>query len=165
MNYANIKWCDIANGSGVRISLFVSGCTRHCKGCFNQIAWDFNYGQPFTPEVARKIETEAQKEYISGITILGGEPLEPQNIDAVSYFILDFKKNCPDKTIWLYTWRPIEDLVERAGHSETVRRILEYVDVIVDGEFMEDKKDPSLAFRGSSNQRIINVKEYMRKLK
>lgn len=151
-NYANIKYCDIANGPGVRTSIFLSGCNHHCKNCFNQIAWDFNYGNPLTHEVIDKIIESAQPEYISGITILGGEPLANEANQHATYTICKkFKEKFPNKTIWLYTGFTYEDVAHLS--------LMNYVDVVVDGLFVEELKDLMLQFRGSSNQRIIDVKK------
>lgn len=150
MNYSAIKTCDIANGPGVRVSLFVSGCRNHCPGCFNQCTWDFNYGQPFTNETLLTIMDQLSKPYITGLTILGGEPLEPENIDQVTTIISVCKRHFPDKTIWLYTGNNFQDYTENTC-------LMKNTDVIVDGRYEQDRRNVSLAFRGSSNQRIIDV--------
>lgn len=151
-NYANIKYCDIANGPGIRTSIFLSGCNHHCKNCFNKIAWDFNYGKPLTDEVIDKVIESAQPEYISGITILGGEPLANESNQHATYAICKkFKEKFPNKTIWLYTGFTYEDVAHLP--------LMKYVDVVVDGLFVEELKDLMLQFRGSSNQRIIDVKK------
>ena len=155
MNYATIKWTDIANGEGVRISLFVSGCTRHCKDCFNAVAWDFNYGQPFDEEVQNKIFEGLKADYIAGLSLLGGEPFEPENQRALLPFVREAKKRFPDKTIWCYTGYRFEDLLAHPLR----RKLVELCDVIVDGRYNEAERDLSLHFRGSRNQRIINVAE------
>ena len=147
MNYATIKYCDIANGEGVRTSLFVSGCRRHCPNCFNAVAWDFNYGAPFTDAVKGQIIESLAPGYINGLSLLGGEPLEP------------VKARCPGKTIWCYTGNNLEHEVWQpgCGRCEVTDEFLQYIDVLVDGEFVQDKYDISLRFRGSSNQRIIDM--------
>lgn len=160
MNYAQIKTCDIANGSGVRVSLFVSGCTHHCKNCFNKETWDFNYGDPFTEEVAEMIYTECEPDYITGLTILGGEPLEPQNQRGLYEFMKEFKKRYPQKNIWCYsgyTYEQLTDRNERRCHIDITDEILKMIDILVDGEFADELKDITLRFRGSSNQRIIDM--------
>lgn len=153
MNYGAIKLCDIANGEGVRVSLFVSGCRRHCKGCFNEDTWDFNYGKEFTITEHMKIFEQLQKPYISGLSILGGEPFEPENAPAVVALVEHMKRALPNKSIWVYTGFSYE-LISNAMFSS----VLQYIDVLVDGPYIESLRDPSLAFRGSSNQRIIDVK-------
>lgn len=160
MNYASIKNCDIANGDGVRISLFVSGCRHKCKNCFNFEAWDFNYGNPFTDKQMKEIEDLLQPDYIDGISFLGGEPLEPENQEGVASVIKMIKDKCPNKSIWCYsgfTWEYLNDvMLPKCPH---LNYILSNVDVLVDGPFVEDLKNPDLAFRGSANQRIIDCKE------
>lgn len=161
MNYATIKKCDIANGEGVRVSLFVSGCTHHCKNCFNKIAWDFWYGTPFTEETEKEIFTELDKEYISGLSVLGGEPFEPSNQRALYPFIKEIRKRYPEKNIWFYTGFTFDEktgtLCEEEKNCEVTRLLLKNIDVLVDGAFIEELKDISLKFRGSSNQRVIDV--------
>jgi anaerobic ribonucleoside-triphosphate reductase activating protein len=159
MNYATIKNCDIANGPGVRISLFVSGCTHHCKGCFNEIAWDFEYGQPFTQETIDMILELMKPSYIKGITLLGGEPFEPQNQPMLVKLLRQIKAHYPDKTIWAYSGYLFDQdiLPCRLGDPAVTMEFVSYLDVLVDGRFVQEKKDLSLRFRGSSNQRIIHV--------
>lgn len=162
MKYANIKKYDIANGSGVRISLFVSGCTHHCKGCFNSIAWDFNYGNEFTKEIEDQIIHDLQPNYIAGLSLLGGEPFEPENQKVLLPFIKRVKLIYPNKDIWCWTGYLLEDLIDpnkasRAKCKYTLE-MLKYIDILIDGEFKEDLKDITLQFRGSSNQRIIDIK-------
>ena len=147
MNYAGIKKVDTANGPGVRVSLFVSGCRNHCKGCFQPETWDFDYGEPFTNKTEDELITALRPSWIQGLSILGGDPMEPENQKALLPFIRRVKETLPDKDIWLYTGYLLEDV----GSSP----LLSYVDVVVDGPFMEDQKDAGLAFRGSRNQRII----------
>ena len=160
MNYATIKWTDIANGEGVRISLFVSGCTHRCKNCFNEIAWDFSYGEPFTEEVEEKILKEFASDYIAGLSLLGGEPLEPQNQEALYPFVKKVKEQYPQKTVWCYTGYELDTelLSGKAGDTETVRRMLSCIDVLVDGRYIEALHDITLLFRGSSNQRLIDLR-------
>ena len=159
MNYATIKNCDIANGPGVRISLFVSGCTHHCKGCFNEIAWDFEYGQPFTQDTIDMILELMKPSYIKGITLLGGEPFEPQNQPPLVELLRQIKAHYPDKTIWAYSGYLFDQdiLPCRLGDPAVTKEFVSYLDVLVDGRFVLEKKDLSLRFRGSSNQRIIHV--------
>ena len=156
MNYATIKNCDIANGPGVRVSLFVSGCTHRCPGCFNEVAWDFHYGEPFTEAVMEKILTMLQPAYIKGLTLLGGEPFEPQNQGAVVELLRRIKKEMPEKSIWAFSGYLFEkDIL--SGRLGDTSEYLSYLDVLVDGPFIQAKKNLSLRFRGSENQRIIDV--------
>ncbi len=159
MNYATIKNCDIANGPGVRVSLFVSGCTHHCKGCFNEVAWDFAYGEPFTQEVEDRILAMLAPSHIKGITLLGGEPFEPQNQPALVKFLHRVRERYPEKTIWCFSGYLFDRdiLPGRLGDPAITREMLRLLDVLVDGPFILDKKDLTLRFRGSSNQRIIHV--------
>lgn len=156
MNYAEIKNCDIANGPGVRVSLFVSGCTHHCPGCFNEVAWDFQYGEPFTEEVMDRIVEMLCPNYIRGLTLLGGEPFEPENQAGVVALLRKIKKELPQKTIWAFSGYLFDrDIL--SGRLGDTREYLSYLDVLVDGPFVEAKKNLSLRFRGSENQRIIDV--------
>ena len=159
MNYASIKDCDIANGPGVRVTLFVSGCTHHCKGCFNQEAWDFNYGQPFTQETIDQILNILKPSYVRGLTLLGGEPFEPQNQGPIVELLRQLKAVYPEKSIWAFSGFLFDrDILSgRLGDWETTKEYLSYLDVLVDGPFVEAKKDLMLRFRGSSNQRLIDV--------
>lgn len=159
MNYAEIKECDIANGPGVRISLFVSGCTHHCPGCFNEIAWDFGYGEPFTEEVEDKLLVMLKPSYIRGLTLLGGEPFEPQNQEPIVKFLRRVKAAYPKKSIWAFSGYLFDrDILSgRLGNPEITKEYLSYLDVLVDGPFVEAKKNLSLRFRGSENQRLIDV--------
>lgn len=159
MNYAAIKQCDIANGPGVRVSLFVSGCTHRCKGCFNEVAWDFDYGQPFTQQTIEVILEMLSPAYIRGITVLGGEPFEPQNQPAVLELLRQIRCKYPEKTIWAFSGYLFDRdiLAGRLGPAEVTKALIDCLDVLVDGPFILEKKDLSLRFRGSSNQRIIDV--------
>lgn len=159
MNYAAIKNCDIANGPGIRVSLFVSGCTHHCKGCFNEVAWDFNYGQPFTQQIIQELLEMLKPPHVKGITILGGEPFEPENQPAVLELLQQVKESYPNKSIWVFSGYLLDrDILSgRLGPWEITREYLNYIDVLVDGPFVLEKKDLTLRFRGSSNQRIIDV--------
>ena len=161
MNYAEIKTTDIANGEGVRVSLFVSGCTHHCKNCFNRIAWGFDYGTPFTHETQEALLKALAPDYIAGLTLLGGEPLEPQNQRGLLPFVEQFKARFPNKSVWCYTGYTYNDkgaLKEERANCECTPRLLSLIDVLVDGPFIEEQKDIRLRFRGSSNQRIIDLK-------
>ncbi|MBQ7801647.1 MAG: anaerobic ribonucleoside-triphosphate reductase activating protein [Oscillospiraceae bacterium] len=159
MNYATIKNCDIANGPGVRVSLFVSGCTHHCKGCFNEVAWDFDYGEPFTRETMDRILDMLRPAYIKGLTLLGGEPFEPQNQGPILELLRRVKRELPQKSIWAFSGYLFDRdiLTGRLGPWEITEEILGYLDVVVDGPFVESKKNLSLRFRGSENQRLIDV--------
>lgn len=159
MNYAEIKTCDIANGEGVRTSLFVSGCTHRCKGCFNEIAWDFNYGKVFDEQVEEYILKELEPSYIAGLTLLGGEPFEPDNQRGLLPFLEKVKKQFPNKNIWCYTGYLYDSDLCREGRAycECTDRMLELIDILVDGPFVEAQKDIRLKFRGSSNQRLIDL--------
>lgn len=166
MNYATIKNCDIANGPGVRVSLFVSGCTRHCKDCFNREAWDFHYGEPFTQEVQDHILSLLSPAYIKGLTILGGEPMEPQNQPGVLELVRRIRAELPEKTIWCFTGYVLEkDLLSgRLCDLDTVTLpLLRSLDVLVDGPFLAEQKDLSLSFRGSRNQRLIDMPKTLEK--
>ncbi len=161
MNYATIKPRDIANGPGVRVSLFVSGCTRKCKDCFNREAWDFHYGEPFTQETIDYIIEELRPDYMTGLTVLGGEPFEPQNQPGVLELVRQVRKALPDRTIWAFSGYTMDGymLPGKLGPKETTMELLRYLDVLVDGPFIAERKDLSLRFRGSSNQRLIDVKK------
>ena len=164
MYYGEIKNCDIANGIGVRVTLFVSGCTNHCKNCFQPQTWDFCYGKPFTDDVADKIINMLRPDYIAGLTLLGGEPFEPQNQKALLPFVKRVREEFPQKTIWSFTGFTWEQLHEDGSHPRCIvtDELLSNIDVLVDGRFMEELKDISLRFRGSSNQRIIDVKKTLK---
>ena len=160
MNYAQVFICDIANGPGCRTSLFVSGCTHHCKDCFNEMAWDFNYGKEFDQHVQDTLIEESTSSYIDGFTFLGGEPMEIVNQKVLRPFIERIKKELPDKNIWIYsgyTYEELSDPNNKRCHGEDTDAILAMTDVLVDGEFDWKKKDITLRFRGSSNQRVIDI--------
>ncbi len=167
MYYADIKKADVANGLGVRISLFVSGCTHHCKGCFNEEAWDFNYGNEFTNKEIDKIIDLMDHSYIAGLTLLGGEPLEHVNQQGLLPLLRRVKEKFPDKNIWCYSGFTFEtDILEKMYKEwKETPELLSYIDVLVDGKFEIDKKDIKLRFRGSSNQRIIDVKKSLKENK
>ena len=158
MNYATIKNCDIANGPGVRVSLFVSGCTHRCPGCFNEVAWDFDYGQPFTQETIDTILNMLKPSYIQGLTLLGGEPFEPRNQGAVVELLRQMKAAYPEKSVWAFSGYLFDkDII--SGRLGDTAEYLSYLDVLVDGPFIEAQKNLSLRFRGSGNQRLIDVKK------
>lgn len=161
MNYGEIKNYDIANGEGVRVSLFVSGCTHHCKNCFNPETWSFEYGKPFTKETEDYIIECLSPDYIDGLSLLGGEPFEPQNQEVLLPFLRRVRNELPKKTIWCYTGYLFdrELLSESRARCESTDEMLSLIDVLVDGEFIQALHDISLAFRGSSNQRIIDVQK------
>ena len=159
MNYADIKLFDVANGTGVRVSVFVSGCTHHCKNCFNPDTRDFGYGKPFTDVEINHIIDSCKEDYIAGLSLLGGEPMEYVNQQGLLPLARKFKETYPDKTIWCYTGYTFEtDLLDRMCNEwEYTKELLSYIDVLVDGEFIDEQKDLSLRFKGSRNQRIIDV--------
>ena len=158
MYYGEIKKTDIANGIGVRVSLFVSGCTRHCKNCFNPQTWAFDYGRPFTEETEEELLQALTPAYISGLTVLGGEPFEPANQKALLPFLRRVRGLFPQKSIWCYTGCTLEnELLTGSHHGEETQEILSLLDVLVDGPFVEELKDIRLRFRGSSNQRLIDM--------
>lgn len=160
MNYATIKKFDIANGPGVRVSVFVSGCRHHCPNCFNREAWDFSYGCEFTDEVLQDVIKAASPEHIAGLSLLGGEPFEKENRQGLIKLCRAFKEKYPDKTIWCYTGFVLdEELLKDKENIEEIKEFLSLIDVLVDGRFVEKLKSLSLLFRGSSNQRIIDVKK------
>jgi len=172
VNYASIRTCDIANGEGVRVTLFVSGCTHRCKGCFNPDQWDFDYGEPFTRETEDEILKDLEPDFISGLSILGGEPMEPSNQQVLVPFLRRFREKFGDtKTLWVYTGCVVEELKggkvekwnggivhESRWRTDVTDEFLSFVDVLVDGPFVEELKDISLPFRGSSNQRILRLR-------
>lgn len=159
MNYAEIKPYSIENGTGVRVSLFVSGCNNRCKGCFNPETWDFAYGKPFTKETEEEILKELEPSYIAGLTLLGGDPGEMQNQRALLPLLRAMKERLPEKTVWAYSGYYYEDfLPEGRVYCEASEEFLGYLDVLVDGPFVLEQKDIALKFRGSKNQRVIDVK-------
>lgn len=165
MNYGQVYYNDVANGIGCRTSLFVSGCTHHCKGCFNEMTWDFNYGVPYTKEVEDDIINSLKPDYIAGLTILGGEPMEIVNQKHIKPLLSRIKKEVPKATIWIYSGYLFEELTDpdnKRCHGEDTDEILSMTDVLVDGEFVMDKKDLTLRFRGSSNQRVIDVQKSLK---
>ena len=163
MNYATIKWYDIANGEGVRISLFVSGCTHQCKNCFNKVAWDFDYGQPFDDEIQNKILKELASPFIAGLSLLGGEPFEPQNQAALLPFVREVKRLYPNKPIWCYTGNVLDVesglFLPDSKNTECTKELISLMDVLVDGPYVESLHNICLKFRGSSNQRVIDVQK------
>ena len=167
MHYATIKWTDIANGEGVRISLFVSGCTHHCKNCFNQVAWDFSYGEVFDDVVAETIFKHLESPFIAGISLLGGEPLEPQNQISLLPFVRECKRRFPQKSIWCYTGYVLDEkegvLCEKHKNTPCTKELISLFDVLVDGPYIEEQKDIRLKFRGSANQRVIDVPKTLEK--
>lgn len=160
MYYGEIKNCDIANGIGVRVSLFVSGCTNHCEHCFQPETWDFHYGQPFTAETQETLLQLLTPAYINGLSLLGGEPFEPGNQRELLPFLRRVKALYPGKTVWAYSGFTLEELRTPGSYPccEVTESILAMVDVLVDGRFIEAQKDISLLFRGSANQRLIDMK-------
>lgn len=161
MHYATIKYDDIANGSGIRTCLFVSGCTHACKGCFNKEAWNFKYGNEFNRAVELKILESLEPRYVAGLSLLGGEPLELVNQLALVDFLKEVKTTYPEKTIWCYTGYVYDTELSEGGraHNEATKELLSYIDVMVDGKFIQEEYDISLRFRGSRNQRIIDVQK------
>ena len=159
MHYSTIKDCDIANGIGVRITLFVSGCTNHCKNCFQPQTWDFNFGEPFTEETEEKLLEMLKPDYINGLTLLGGEPMEPQNQRALVPFLKRVREAYPNKNIWCFTGFTYEVLKTDGSHPrcEVTDEMLSLIDVLVDGRYVDELKDLTLQFRGSSNQRLIDM--------
>ena len=159
MNYATIKFYDVANGTGVRISLFVSGCRHHCKGCFNAETWDFSYGEPYTQETEDSIIDGLKPDYITGLSLLGGEPFEPETQPALTALLRRVKTQLPEKTVWCYTGYTYDaDLAEGGSvFTDVTREMLSYIDILVDGEFIEEQRDLTLRFRGSRNQRILTL--------
>ena len=167
MNYALIRENDIANGPGVRTSLFVSGCRHHCKGCFNPETWNFNYGSLFTQNEIDQIIQATEPSFVDGLTLLGGEPLEPENQEGLIELLKQFKQKLPNKTVWCYSGFSFEnDLLPKINNNiEHIKELLSLVDVLVDGKFVEELKSSALLFRGSSNQNIIDVKQSISKNK
>lgn len=161
MYVGQIITADSANGTGIRVSLFVSGCTNHCKGCFQPETWDFEYGRPYTPEIEQMLLQELSKSYYDGLTILGGEPFEPSNQREIVKLIRRVKTECPDRNIWVYTGFTYDKDLVSGGcrYIECTDEILDNIDVLVDGRFVQELKNVSLVFRGSENQRIIDMKK------
>ncbi len=165
MNYADIKFTDTANGPGVRVTLFVSGCTHHCKNCFNKETWDFNYGKPFTEKEEQTIIDALKPSYIRGLTLLGGEPFEPQNQKVLADFVEKVKRIYPEKTIWAFSGYLFDkDIISKMYKNDYTQKILSNIDILVDGPFIEELKSPALRFKGSSNQRTIDVQESLKTL-
>lgn len=159
MNVATIKWYDISNGPGVRVSLYVSGCRNHCKGCFNPETWDFAYGTPFTAETEQKIIDGMKPDYIKGFTLLGGDPFEPENSEVLAPFMERLRAAYSDKSFWCFTGYDYEKDLLTGKKGDNAMRILNTLNVLVDGKFVEELKDLNLKFKGSSNQRTILIKE------
>lgn len=161
MNYADIKQYDVANGLGIRVSLFVSGCTHHCKNCFNKETWDFQYGNPFTEEEIQKILDYLKPSYVSGLSLLGGEPFEPENQEGLLPLVRKVKEVYPEKDIWCYTGYLLDEDIcgKMLDHVPETRELLSYIDILIDGPFVEERKNLKIRFRGSDNQRIIDVKK------
>lgn len=164
MNYAEIKYCDVANGPGVRASLFVSGCSHHCPGCFNEIAWDFNYGKPFTQDTIDSIIESLKPDYIQGLTLLGGEPFEYSNQKGLLPLVRQVREVLPQKDIWCFTGFLFDkDIIENMCKKwKETNELLSYIDVLVDGRFVEELKNLNLKFKGSENQRTILVNESLK---
>lgn len=163
MNYSAIKYCDIANGTGVRTVLFVSGCRNHCKGCFQPETWDFAHGEPFTEEVENAILESLEPSYIKGLTLLGGDPMEPENQKALVPFLRRLKEAYPTKDIWAYTGYILErDLIIGGKcYTEDTEEMLSYIDILVDGPYKEEEYSIMLKFKGSANQRIIDCRHFL----
>lgn len=162
MNVAEIKTNDIANGEGVRTSLFVSGCRHHCPDCFNEIAWDFHYGKPWSEEVEREILDSIAPPWIAGLSLLGGEPFEPENQKELLALLKAFRKRFPQKNVWCYSGFTFEEITGKKtsrAFTDTSTEMLKYIDILVDGKFKKELKNITLKFRGSENQRIIDVKK------
>lgn len=159
MHYGEIKNCDIANGEGVRVTLFVSGCTNHCKNCFQPQTWDFDYGKPFTEETEAELFRLLAPRYIRGLTLLGGEPFEPENQRSLLPFLRKLRRELPEKTVWAFTGFTWEELHTEGSHPrcEVTDELLSLIDVLVDGRYVEELKDIGLRFRGSSNQRLLDL--------
>ena len=164
MNYAEIKYCDVANGPGVRTSLFVSGCSHHCPGCFNEIAWDFNYGKPFTQDTIDSIIESLKPDYIQGLTLLGGEPFEYSNQKGLLPLVRQVREVLPQKDIWCFTGFLFDkDIIENMCKKwKETNELLSYIDVLVDGRFVEELKNLNLKFKGSENQHTILVNESLK---
>lgn len=168
MNYATIKYTDIANGEGVRVSLFVSGCRHHCKNCFNEVAWDFSYGNKFDETIQEKIIKELSPDFIAGLTVLGGEPMEPENQEGLYPFLKKVRELLPNKTIWMYTGYTFDELngkLKENKNTEYTQKIFSLLDVLVDGAYIDELHDIRLVFRGSSNQRVLDVQKTLKEKK
>ncbi len=166
MNYSEIKYYDIANGTGVRTTLFVSGCRNHCEGCFQPETWNFDNGEPFTAEVEDQIIESMKYDYVTGLTLLGGDPFEEENQAVLAPFMNRFKAQCPDKNVWAFTGYLLEDLLPGGRkHTEYTDDLLATIDILVDGPFVLAKKNLWLKFRGSENQRLIDLNEYRKSRK
>ena len=164
MHYAEVKYFDVANGPGIRVSLFVSGCPHACPGCFNEIAWNYEYGEEYTEEVEEKILKAVSREEIQGLSLLGGEPLYPANLHAILPLLRKFKERLPKKDIWCYSGYTYEELLSRKGEEKKeIDEAFSLLSVLVDGRFIEAEKDITLLFRGSRNQRLICIPETRRK--
>ena len=161
MNYGNIKLVDVADGPGVRVSLFVSGCRHHCKGCFNAETWNFDYGKPYTKETEDEIVKALQPAFIEGFTVLGGEPFEPENQAVVVKLLKRIRETYPKKSIWCYTGYTYDTDLQKGGkvYTDVTEEMLSYIDVLVDGEFVEEERDITLKFRGSRNQRLLKLSD------
>ncbi len=160
MNYAAIKKNDVANGEGIRVSLFVSGCRHACKGCFNSEAWSFEYGEPYTKATEKEILSACDKAYIDGLSILGGEPFEIENQEPLLELLKGFSRRFPQKGVWCYTGFTLDEIMEGSRASTPIaKEILSYIDVLVDGKFIEKQRNLNLRFRGSANQRLIDMKK------
>lgn len=158
MHFGSLKTCDIANGTGIRTVLFVSGCTHHCKGCFQPQTWDFSYGEEYTKDTEDEIIESLKPSYVHGLTLLGGEPMEPENQRALLPLLRRIRTELPGKSIWAYSGYTYEELCgESRARCEVTEEILSLIDVLVDGEFVEEQRNISLQFRGSENQRLIDV--------
>ena len=161
MNYSEIKYFDIANGTGVRTTLFVSGCRNHCEGCFQPDTWNFQNGKSFTREIEDEIISSMNSEFVSGLTLLGGDPFEEENQEGLIGFMRRFKTECPGKDVWAFTGYLLEDLLEGGRkHTDVTDELLSYVDILVDGPFVLSKKNITLTFRGSENQRLIDMNAF-----
>lgn len=162
MNYGEIKYCDIANGTGVRTVLFVSGCRNHCEGCFQPETWNFQYGKPFTLEVEKELLDSLKPGYVTGLTILGGDPFEEENQQELLPFLRKVHEQFPQKSIWAYTGYLLDQDLILGGkkYTEATEELLSFLDVLVDGPFIQEKKNIALKFRGSENQRLIDMKYY-----
>lgn len=164
MNYCNIKYHAIEDGEGCRTALFVSGCRNHCKGCFQPETWNFDYGQPFTDEIRKTILDSLNDKYTSGLTLLGGEPFEPENQQVLLPFVKQVKEQYPDKTIWAYSGYTLEELMnpDKPCHTKNTINLLQHIDILVDGKFVQEKANKMLPYRGSENQRVIDVTESLK---